>query len=76
MTPKFTSDVFWAFAKGTGSCLIVGSAYRKNTKAKAERANGIIGDTQRAFANGRKDGWDRQLPLAVFSIDKTAFSID
>ncbi len=57
--PKFTSDVFWAFAKGMGSSLIVGSAYNKNTDAKVERANGVIGDTLRAFANGRKDDWDR-----------------
>jgi hypothetical protein len=57
--PKFTSDVFWAFAKGMGSSLIVGSAYNKNTNAKVERANGVIGDTLRAFANGRKDDWDR-----------------
>jgi hypothetical protein len=26
--PKFTSDVFWAFAKGMGSCLFVGAACR------------------------------------------------
>jgi hypothetical protein len=67
--PKFTSDVFRAFAKGMGSCLIVGSAYHKNTNAKVERANGVIGDTLRAFANGRKDDWDRQLPLAEFAIN-------
>ena len=59
--PKFTSDVFRAFAKGMGSCLIIGSAYHKNTNAKVERANGVIGDTLRAFANGRKDDWDQQL---------------
>ena len=37
---KFTSDVFSAFAKSMGSCLIVGSAYHKNTNAKVEQANG------------------------------------
>ena len=45
--PKFTSEVFRAFVKGMGSCLIVGSAYHKNTNAKVERANGVIGDTLR-----------------------------
>ncbi len=70
--PKLTSEVFWAFAKGWGSCLIVGSAYHKNTKAKVERANGVIGDTLRAFANGCKDNWDRQLTLAVFAINNAA----
>ncbi len=70
--PKFTSAVFRAFAKGMGSCLIVGSAYHKNTNAKVERANGVIGDTLRAFANGCKDDWDRQLPLAEFSINNAA----
>ena len=39
---KFTSHVFRAFAKSMGSCLIVGSAYRNNTNAKVERANGIV----------------------------------
>ncbi len=66
--PKFTGEVFLAFVKSMGSCLrvIVGSAYHKNTNAKVERANGVIGDTLRAYATGRKDDWDRQLPLAVF----------
>ncbi len=67
--PKFTSEVFRAFVKSMGSCLIVGSAYRKNTNVKAERANGVIGDTLRAYANGRKGNWDLQLPLAVFAIE-------
>ena len=73
--PKFTSEVFRAFVKGMGSCLIVGSAYHKNTNAKVERANGVIGDTLRAFANGRKDDWDRQLPLAVFAINNAASTL-
>jgi hypothetical protein len=67
--------MFRAFVKGMGSCLIVGSAYHKNTNAKVERANGVIGDTLRAFANGRKDGWDRQLPLAVFAINNAASTL-
>jgi hypothetical protein len=46
---KLTSAVFRAFAKGMGSCLIVGLAYHKNTNAKVEQANGIISDT---FAEG------------------------
>ena len=29
-----------------------------------ERANGVIGDTLRAYANGRKDDWDSILSLA------------
>ena len=51
------------------------SAYHKNTNAKVERANGVIGDTLRAFANGRKDDWDRQLPLAVFAINNAASTL-
>ncbi len=31
--PKFTSQVFRAFVKSMGSCLLVGSAYHKNTNA-------------------------------------------
>ena len=73
--PKFTSDVFRAFVRSMGSCLIVGSAYHKNTNAKVERANGVIGDTLRAYANGRKDDWDRQLPLAVFAINNAASTL-
>ncbi len=67
--PKLTSEVFRAFAKGWGSCLIVGSAYHTKTNAKVERANGVVSDALRAFANGRKDDWDGHLPLAVFAID-------
>ena len=73
--PKFTSDVFRAFVRSMGSCLIVGSAYHKNTNAKVERANGVIGDTLRAYANGRKDDWDQQLPLAVFAINNAASTL-
>jgi hypothetical protein len=73
--PKFTSDVFRAFVKSMGSSLIVGSAYHKNTNAKVERANGVIGDTLRAFANSRKDDWDRQLPFAVFAINNAALTL-
>ena len=53
---KFRSEVFRAFAKSMGSSLIVGSAYHKSTNAKVavERANGVSGDTLRAYANGRK----------------------
>ncbi len=42
--------------------------------AKVERANGVIGDTLRTCANGHKDDWDRQLPLAVFAINNLAES--
>ena len=55
---KFTSDVFRAFAKSMGACLIVGSAYHKITNDKVERANGVICDKLRAYANGSKDDWD------------------
>ena len=72
---KFTSDVFRAFVKGWGSCLIVGSAYHKNTNAKVERANGVVSDTLRAYANGRKDDWDGHLPLAVFAINNAASTL-
>ena len=40
-----------------------------------ERANGAIGDALRALANGRNDDWDRQLPLAVFAINKAASTL-
>ena len=55
-----------------GSCLIIGSAYSKNTNAKVERTNGVISDTLCAYANGRKDGWDRHLTLAESAINEAA----
>ncbi len=64
--------MFRAFVKGWGSCLIVGSAYHKNTNAKVERANGVVSDTLRAFANSRKDDWDDHLPLTVFAINNAS----
>ncbi len=69
------SWLFLAFVKSMGLCPIVCSAYHKNTKAKVELANCVIGDTVRlcSYANRSKDNWDRQLlPLAVFAIDNTA----
>ena len=74
---KFTSDVFRAFAKSMGSCLrlTVGSAYHKNTNAKVERANGVIGDTLRAYANRRKDDWDSHLTLAEFAINNATLTL-
>ena len=58
-----------------GLCLIVGSAYHKNTDAKVERADGVIRDTLRAYLNGRKHDWDSHLPLAELAIDNTASTI-
>jgi hypothetical protein len=73
--PKFTGDVFRAFVRSMGSCLIIGSAYNNNTITKVEWANGVISYTLRAYANGRKDDWDRQLPLAVFAINNAASTL-
>ena len=39
------------------------------------RANGVIGDTLRAFANNRKDDWDKQLPLAEFAINNASSTL-
>ena len=69
--PKFRGAFFTAFAKGLGSALIVGSAYHKNTSAKVERVNGVVGDTLRAFVNGRGDDWDTCLPLVDFAINNS-----
>ena len=51
---KFTSEVFRASFKSIGWCLIVCSAYHKNTNrdAKVERANSVIGDAKVERANG------------------------
>ncbi len=60
--PKFTSTHFREFTRRIGSSLIVGSAFHKNTNTKLERVNGVLGDTLRAMANGRKDDWGVLLP--------------
>ena len=61
-----------------GSCLIIGSAYHKNTNTEVECANGVIGDTLRAVTNGRKDDGDQHpsLPFAVFAINNAASTVD
>ena len=77
--PKLTSEVFRAFVKGMGSSHIVGSAYHKNTSALLH-----IGDTVRAFANGRKGDWDqpcspsttRPAPASTLGNWLTLFTID
>jgi hypothetical protein len=73
--PKYTSTLFRAFVKGImmGSSLIVSSENHKSANAKVELANGVIGDTLRAFANGRKDDWDRQ--FAEFAIDNVCLTL-
>jgi hypothetical protein len=73
--PKFISAMFRAVVKTMGSSLIVGSAYHKNTNAKVERANGVLGDVLRSFANPRKDDWDLHLPFAVFAINNSVSTL-
>ena len=73
--PKFTSTLFREFTRRLGSSLLIGSAYHKNTNARVERVNGVLGDTLRAFANGRTDDWDVWLPYAVFAINNAASTL-
>ena len=58
-----------------GSCLILALDYHKNTNAMVERANDVISDTLRDYANGRKDDWDSHLTLAEFAINNTASTL-
>jgi hypothetical protein len=46
--PKFTSKLFQEFTRRIGSSLLIGSAYHKNTNARAKRVNGVLGDTPTA----------------------------
>ena len=73
--PQSTSKLFWGFTRSIGSSLLVGSEYYKNSNALAERVNGVLGDTLRAFANGSKDNWDVWLPYAVFAINNAASAL-
>ncbi len=68
--PKFTSKLFKEFTRSIGSSLLVGSAYHKNTNARAERVDGVLGDTLRAI-----DDWDVWLPYAVFAINNAASTL-
>ena len=40
-----------------------------------ERAKGVISDTLRAYANGRKGDWDSHLTLAEFAINNAASAL-
>ena len=73
--PKLTSNLFREFTRRIGSSLLVGSVYHKNTNAKTERVNGVLGDTLRAFANGSKNNWDVWLPYAVFAINNSGSTL-
>jgi hypothetical protein len=67
--PKFTSKLFQECTRRIGSSVLIGFAY-----ARAERVNGVLGDTLRAFANGREDDWDVWLRYAVFAINNAALT--
>ncbi len=67
--------MFREFIRRIGTSLILGSAYHKNTNAKTERVNGVLGDTLRALANDRKDDWDVWHPYAVFAINNAASTL-
>ena len=76
---KFTSEVFCASVKCMGWCVIVGRhGYRYTStllrcrigRRQGEWANGVMSDTLCAYANGRKDEWDRHLTLVDFAINK------
>ena len=74
--PKLTSALSREFARRIGSSLLIGSSHHKNTvtNIRAERVDGVLGDTLRAFANGcnLKDDWGVGLPFAVFAKDSAA----
>jgi hypothetical protein len=73
---KFTSNLFREFTRRIGSSLLVGSYHNlKNTNARAERVNGVLGNTLRAFANGRKVDWDVWLQYAFFAINNAAATL-
>ena len=67
--PKFRSQFFQLFVKKLGSSLVMSSAYHKNTNAKVERMNGVLGDTLRAYSNLRRDDWDQWVPYVYFAIN-------
>ena len=73
--PKFTSQLFSEFTKAIGSALIVGTAYHKNTSAKVESANCVLGNTLLALANSQRDDWDKWVLHACFAINNAPSSL-
>ena len=66
---------FQELTRRIDTSLRVGSAHHKNTDAKADGlSDGALGDTPRAFANGRRDDGCVWLPWVVFFAVKTAAS--
>ena len=42
---------------------------------RCSHPNGVVGDTLRAFVNGRGDDWDRCLPLVDFAINNSESAV-
>ena len=68
---KFISEVFRAFVNGWGSCLVVGVPQEHQRQGPL----GVLSDTLRACANGRKGDWDSHLPLTVHAINNAASTL-
>ena len=69
--PKFNSQLFHEFT----TALIVGTAYHKNTGARVEWTNSVLGDTLRALANSRRDDWYKWVLHTCFAINNALLSL-
>ena len=67
---------FQELTRRIDTSLRVGSAHHKNTDAKADGlSDGALGDTPRAFANGRRDDGCVWLPRVVFAINNAPWTL-
>ncbi len=64
--PKFKSKTYCECMWHIGSSFLLESAYHKNINAKPELVNGIIFNTFRESANGRKNKGTRGCPTGFF----------
>jgi hypothetical protein len=67
----FTSHFWQQLHEALGTHLNFSSAYHPQTDGQTERTNQILEDMLRAYALQDKSGWDKRLPYAEFSYNKS-----
>ncbi len=73
--PKFTSTMFREFTRPTAPVSSVIQRSTRIKRAKVERDDGVLGDTLRAYADGRKDESNVWLPNAVVAHNNSASTL-
>jgi transposase InsO family protein len=68
---QFTSHFWQQLHEALGTHLNFSSAYHPQTDGQTERTNQILEDMLRACALQDQSGWDKRLPYAEFSYNKS-----